>query len=87
MPPLTIGFSEAKARLSQVTEEVHRTGQSVLVFKNNKPWVTISPVTDQTTSAYSQNSFGSLNEYANPDLKAQEEDAWRQDAAENHAVR
>jgi prevent-host-death family protein len=43
MTPLTIGFSEAKAKLSQLTEEVNRTGRSVVVYKHNKPWVTIEP--------------------------------------------
>ena len=43
MAPLTIGFSEAKAKLSQLTEEINRTGQSVMVYKRNKPWVTIVP--------------------------------------------
>jgi antitoxin Phd len=46
MFPLTIGFTEARKRLSEVTEEVNRTGHTVVVLKNNRPWVAISPVPD-----------------------------------------
>jgi antitoxin Phd len=42
--PLTIGFTEARKRLSEVTDEVNRTGRTVIVLKNNRPWVSISPV-------------------------------------------
>jgi prevent-host-death family protein len=48
MTPLTIGFSEAKAKLSQLTEEVNRTGRPVVVYKHNKPWVTIEPAAQNT---------------------------------------
>lgn len=40
----TIGMSDAKANFSRLTAEANRTGCSVVVFKNNKPWVEIRPL-------------------------------------------
>ena len=40
---ITMGLAEAKNNFSRVTAEVNRTGRSVTVLKNNKPWVVISP--------------------------------------------
>lgn len=40
----TIGLAEAKARFSEVTAEVNRTGNPVTVLKNNRPWVAICPI-------------------------------------------
>ena len=40
----TIGLAEAKARFSEVTAEVQRTGEPVTVLKNNRPWVVIRPI-------------------------------------------
>lgn len=40
----TIGLAEAKARFSEVTTEVNRTGKPVTVLKNNRPWVAICPI-------------------------------------------
>ena len=44
MVPLTIGFTEVRKRLSEVTDEVNRTGRPVIVLKNNRPWVSIAPI-------------------------------------------
>ena len=44
MSTLTLGLAEAKNNFSKVASEVHRSGRSVTVLKNNKPWVLISPV-------------------------------------------
>ena len=41
---LTIGLAEARNNFSSVTAEVNKTGRSVTVLKNNKPWVVIKPV-------------------------------------------
>lgn len=41
--PITMGFTEAKAKLSQVTREANETGTIVTVYKNNKPWFDIVP--------------------------------------------
>jgi antitoxin Phd len=38
-----VGVTEAKAHFSQLTREVNMSGQAVTVFKNNRPWVVISP--------------------------------------------
>ena len=38
-----VGITEARTRFSQLTDEINTTGQSVLVLKNNKPWVKIMP--------------------------------------------
>jgi antitoxin Phd len=49
MAMLTIGLSEVKANFGKVTAEVNRTGNPVTVFKNNKPWVVISPAVSLET--------------------------------------
>ena len=43
MATLTICLAEAKNNFSRVTAEVNRTGRSVTILKNNKPWVVIQP--------------------------------------------
>ncbi|QWT17267.1 type II toxin-antitoxin system Phd/YefM family antitoxin [Collinsella sp. zg1085] len=43
MAVLTMGLAEAKNNFSRVTAEVNRTGRSVTILKNNKPWVVIQP--------------------------------------------
>jgi len=48
MTSLTIGFTEARKRLSEVTDEVNRTGRTVIILKNNRPWVSISPIGQET---------------------------------------
>lgn len=44
METLTIGMAEAKTNFSRITAKVNETGRSVVVFKNNKPWVEIRPL-------------------------------------------
>jgi antitoxin (DNA-binding transcriptional repressor) of toxin-antitoxin stability system len=41
---LTIGMSDAKTNFSRLTADANRTGRTVVVFKNNKPWVEIRPL-------------------------------------------
>lgn len=53
---LTIGLAEAKNNFSKLTSEVNRSGRSVTILKNNKPWVVISPATNKTI-AESQNEM------------------------------
>lgn len=43
MATLTMGLAEAKNNFSRVTAEVNRTGRSVTILKNNKPWVVSQP--------------------------------------------
>lgn len=43
-PTLTVGMSEAKTNFSRITANANRTGRSVTVFKNNRPWVEIRPL-------------------------------------------
>lgn len=49
MAPLTIGLTEARQRLSEVADEVNRTKRTVIVLKNNRPWVSISPVSQEAS--------------------------------------
>ena len=83
----TVGFTEAKTQLSQLTERVNRTGQSVLVLKNNKPWVTISPAQylESNTSKLGD-AYGMLKAYANPRLIKDEANAWEVSVKEQHAT-
>ncbi|MDR3314897.1 MAG: type II toxin-antitoxin system Phd/YefM family antitoxin [Coriobacteriales bacterium] len=87
MTPKTIGFSEAKARLSEITEEVNRTGRSVLVYKRNKPWVNITPASEDAQQAPRLSMFGALNAYANPAIRKQEDGAWEEAMVNKNAVR
>jgi prevent-host-death family protein len=87
--PRTIGLTEAKAKLSQITAEVNRTGRSVLVIKNNHPWVTIAPATDIAPKMPKHSAFGCLRQHADPSRRTQEDGAWEAAAAaaDKHAIR
>lgn len=39
-----VGMFEAKTKLSEICDEVHRTGESVLVTRRGKPYVRIVPL-------------------------------------------
>ena len=43
MSALTMGLAEVKNNFSKVTAEVNKSGRSVTVLKNNRPWVVIQP--------------------------------------------
>ncbi len=40
----TIGMSDAKTNFSRLAADANRTGHSITVFKNNRPWVEIRPL-------------------------------------------
>lgn len=40
----TLGIFEIKTRLSQICDEVVRTGEAVLITKRGKPYVKINPL-------------------------------------------
>lgn len=40
----TVGMSDAKTNFSKLTADANRTGLSITVFKNNRPWVEIRPL-------------------------------------------
>ena len=50
MAALTMGLAEAKNNSSRVTAEVNRTGRSVTILKNNKPWVVIQPARSSSSA-------------------------------------
>ena len=50
MTQLTIGLSEAKKNLGKITKEINSSGCAVTVYKNNKPWVVISPANQIITN-------------------------------------
>lgn len=43
MAHLTIGVTDARANFNKLTNEVAKTGQPVTIYKNNKPFVVVSP--------------------------------------------
>lgn len=45
----TIGMADAKTNFSKITADVNRTGIPVVVFKNNKPWVEIRPLSSESS--------------------------------------
>ena len=62
MAALTMGLAEAKNNFSRVTSEVNKTGRSVTILKNNKPWVVIQPVQGSTNAVDVAVDF--MDEYA-----------------------
>jgi len=48
---LTVTASEARANFSKLGEEIARTGKPVTVFKNSKPWLVITPVSEGQSEA------------------------------------
>ncbi len=62
MATLTMGLAEAKNNFSRVTAEVNRTGRSVTILKNNKPWVVIQPA--QGSSNTTDVAVDFMDEYA-----------------------
>lgn len=45
---LTATAAEARAHFSRIADEVSRSGHTVTIFKNSKPWVTINPINDKS---------------------------------------
>ena len=62
MAALTMGLAEAKSNFSRVTAEVNRTGKSVTILKNNKPWVVIQPA--RSSSSATDVAVDFMDEYA-----------------------
>lgn len=40
----TVDISDAETNFSRLTADANRTGRSIVVFKNNRPWVEIRPL-------------------------------------------
>lgn len=64
MQATTIGLAEAKNNFSRVTAEVNRSGCPVTVFKNNRPWVTISPAAGVANPDMVATAVDFMDEYA-----------------------
>ncbi len=52
----SVGIFEAKTRLSEICDEVARTGKSVTVTRRGKPLVRIDPVTEDRFSVWERRS-------------------------------
>lgn len=48
MAELTATAAEARANFSKIANRVSESGRPVTVLKNSRPWVTISPITDDS---------------------------------------
>lgn len=46
----TATVAETRANFSKIADSVSKSGQSVTVFKNSKPWVKIAPLEDEFSS-------------------------------------
>lgn len=44
MAELTATVAETRANFSKIAATVNATGKAVTIFKNSKPWVSITPV-------------------------------------------
>ncbi len=64
MQATTIGLAEAKNNFSRVTAEVNRSGKPVTVFKNNRPWVVISPASGASSSDAVATAIDFMDEYS-----------------------
>lgn len=62
MAVVTMGLAEVKNNFSRVTAEVNRSGRSVTVLKNNRPWVVIQPAVAVQTAVDVAVDF--MDEYA-----------------------
>ena len=62
MAALTMGLAEAKNNFSHVTAEVNRTGRSVTILQNNKPWVVIQPA--RSSSSATDVAVDFMDEYS-----------------------
>ena len=47
MSMATATVAETRANFSKIADSVSRSGHSVTVFKNSKPWVKIAPLGDE----------------------------------------
>ncbi|OUO60186.1 type II toxin-antitoxin system Phd/YefM family antitoxin [Olsenella sp. An270] len=45
-----VGVREAKNRFSELTAQVNELGSTLVVLKNNRPWVTIHPADPEAAS-------------------------------------
>ena len=45
-----VGVREAKNRFSELTAQVNELGSTLVVLKNNRPWVTIHPADPESAS-------------------------------------
>ena len=43
MSALTMDFAEVRDNFSEVADEVNKSGRSVTVLRNDRPWVVIQP--------------------------------------------
>ena len=48
----TVGIFEAKAKLSEICEQIARSGESVVVTRRGKPLVRIDPVAEDRCSVW-----------------------------------
>ena len=48
----TVGMFEAKTRLSEICDEVARTGQSIVITRRGKPLVRVDPVAEERFSVW-----------------------------------
>ena len=62
MTVATIGMADAKTNFSRITAEANRTGIPITVFKNNKPWVEIRPLSTQHNEITSQETTQAFKE-------------------------
>ena len=63
MPQLTVSWTDAKTKMSDIVAEINRTGRPVTVLKNNRPYFVMVPASGTET-------FASLSEITNPETLA-----------------
>ena len=73
----SIGMFEAKTRLSEICDEVARTGRSVLVTRRGRPLVRIDPVAEERFSVWeARESYvadnGPIHEEFDPPQRSEE---------------
>lgn len=51
MSALTMDFAEVRDNFSEVADEVNKSGRSVTVLRNDRPWVVIQPASAARNAA------------------------------------
>ena len=67
-----VGAREAKNRFSEFAAEVNRTGKSLPVLKNGKPWVMIQPASEASRARRARlNAFRELTRMVERDAEGE----------------
>lgn len=80
-----VGVREAKNRFSELTTQVNELGLTLVVLKNNRPWVTIHPADPEAASRRARlERFHALTSSIEQDVS--HEPAWETDKSDRELL-